>query len=65
MLEVKNREGDYILLMSDQAYKSLNKQQIARLKSHAKIVSSPIETIEYHGGGSVRCMLAEVFLTPK
>jgi len=61
MLEVRNRQGKSFLLMSEAAHKSLNESQIEQIEKHAEILSSDIETIEAVGGGSVRCMLAEIF----
>ncbi|MDH3589636.1 MAG: arginine deiminase-related protein, partial [Gammaproteobacteria bacterium] len=61
MLEL--RAGEEILVaMSQRARDSLDDEQLAVLERHAKIVSSPINTLEDYGGGSVRCMLAEIFL---
>jgi len=48
--------------MSTSAYDSLNKQQIKQLEKHGKILYSSLDTIEACGGGSARCMMAEVFL---
>ena len=62
MLEVKNNLGEYLLIMSEQAYQSLNAEQITILKAHANIVYSNLKTIETHGGGSARCMMAEIHL---
>tara|TARA_R110000850_G_scaffold16697_1_gene51736 strand:- start:78187 stop:79122 length:936 start_codon:yes stop_codon:yes gene_type:complete len=62
MLEVINAEGASITVMSQSAYSSLNKQQIAAIEKHSTILSSDISTIETLGGGSARCMMAEVFL---
>ncbi|NNM14379.1 MAG: amidinotransferase, partial [Gammaproteobacteria bacterium] len=50
------------MLMSQAAHDALNPDQIKTIEEFNKIVASPIPTIEYCGGGSVRCMLAEVFL---
>jgi hypothetical protein len=61
MLEVRNNQGKSYLLMSASAHKSLNENQIKQIRKHAKILSANIETIEAVGGGSVRCMLAEIF----
>lgn len=61
ILEVRNRQGKSFLLMSEAAHKSLNESQIEQIEKHAEILSSDIETIEAVGGGSVRCMLAEIF----
>ncbi len=61
MLEVKNKDGQRFLVMSEQAYKSLNSVQIERIESHSQIIHAPLYTIEKYGGGSARCMMAEVF----
>lgn len=62
MLQVRNKEGQALWVMSDAANKSLTGTQRNLLSLHSKIISSPIPTIEQYGGGSVRCMLTEVFL---
>jgi hypothetical protein len=62
MLQVKNNEGTLFLVMSTQAYNSLTQKQIATLASFNTIIHSDITTIETNGGGSARCMMAEVFL---
>lgn len=66
MLQVRNTEGDKtFLVMSEQAYRSLMPEQIDRIKRHSEMLYSPIYTIETFGGGSARCMMAEVFLERK
>lgn len=50
-----------LLVMSSTAYRSLTPQQLSTLEQHAKIIHSPLDTIERGGGGSARCMMAEVF----
>ncbi len=62
MLELHNEKGENLLIMSEQAFKSLNEGQINQIQWHAKIVHAPIYTIETNGGGSARCMLAAVHL---
>ena len=62
MLQVRTRAGTTYLVMSEQAYQSLSKEQITTIERHTNILYSPINTIEKYGGGSVRCMMAEVFL---
>ena len=57
--------GEKILVLSKQAYKSLRGEQIERLSRHSKIVTADVDIIELHGGGSVRCMIAEIFLPTK
>ena len=61
MLEVKGKEHSY-LVMSQTAYQSLTPQQIEAIERHTQILYSDLSTIEICGGGSARCMLAEVFL---
>ena len=62
MLEVKGANDRRYLVMSDSAYKSLTKKQIAQLEEHVTILHSSLDTIEACGGGSARCMMAEIFL---
>lgn len=62
MLQVRNTDGETILVMSEQAYRSLTPSQVKHLEAHTRLLYSPIETIETYGGGSARCMMAEVFL---
>lgn len=62
MLQVVNRKGEKILVMSTQAFESLTQTQIALIEQTNKILHSPLNTIETLGGGSARCMMAEVFL---
>jgi hypothetical protein len=62
MLEVKGANDRRYLVMSAAAYKSLTKKQIAQLEEHVTIISSSLDTIEACGGGSARCMMAEIFL---
>lgn len=65
MLQVSNDRGEHCWVMSDAAYRSLNLHQLKRLNASGTIITSPIPTIERYGGGSVRCMIAEIFLTKK
>ena len=62
MLQVKGADDESYLIMSQAAYVALTDKQINTLEKHAKIVSSSLDTIEACGGGSARCMMAEVFL---
>ncbi|MFC3196195.1 citrulline utilization hydrolase CtlX [Parapedobacter deserti] len=62
MLQVENKQGKRFLVMSSKAYHSLEPQQRELLESFNPIIHTPLETIERHGGGSARCMMAEVFL---
>ena len=51
-----------ILVMSDSAYNALDENQISAIEKHCKILHSSLDTIEACGGGSARCMMAEIFL---
>jgi hypothetical protein len=62
MLEVKGKKDERYLVMSEAAYKSLTKKQISQLEAHVEIIHSSLDTIEACGGGSARCMMAEIFL---
>jgi hypothetical protein len=62
MLQVHNRAGEKLLVMSSQAYHSLTEKQLAQIGKYNRIVHAPIPTIESNGGGSARCMMAEIFL---
>lgn len=62
MLQVRGAEEKRYLVMSKAAHESLTSLQISKLSMHCAILSSDLETIETCGGGSARCMMAEVFL---
>ncbi|MES1225377.1 MAG: arginine deiminase-related protein [Bacteroidota bacterium] len=62
MLQVQNKAGQRFLIMSSQAYKSLKPDQISSIEKYNPIIHSSLDTIERNGGGSARCMMAEVFL---
>ncbi len=62
MLQVLAKDTTKYLVMSAAAHKSLTDDQIAKIENHCKILSSDLGTIETCGGGSARCMMAEVFL---
>ncbi len=62
MLEVLGADDRRYLVMSSSAHQSLTKKQIAQLEEHVTILSSSLDTIEACGGGSARCMMAEIFL---
>jgi hypothetical protein len=61
MLQLQNKEGEKYLVMSQAAFDSLTEQQIKRLELYNELIVIPIPTIEKTGGGSVRCMVAEIF----
>lgn len=65
MLQVRKANGLPLLVMSSRAFQSLSKAHLIQLIKRTDVVHCPIETIEKYGGGSVRCMMAEVFLPEK
>ncbi len=65
MLQVLGNENRPFTIMSESAFKSLNQSQIKTIEKNSKILYSNLETIETLGGGSARCMMAEVFLPLK
>jgi hypothetical protein len=65
MLQVHDKSGKNILVMSTQAYESLTQKQIKKLSSFDKIIHSDLQVIETNGGGSARCMMAEIHLPEK
>lgn len=62
MLQVRGHNDKRYLVMSKAAHDSLTKDQVAQIEKHCEILSSSLKTIETCGGGSARCMMAEVFL---
>lgn len=62
MLQVRGNNDQRYLVMSQAAYNSLTEHQIKTIEKHCPIISSSLDTIEACGGGSARCMMAEVFL---
>jgi len=61
ILQVESVEGGRCIIMSENAHQAFSKKQISALELHGKIVSADLNTIEKYGGGSARCMLAEIF----
>jgi len=62
MLQIENKKGEKLLVMSTQAYQSLSNEQIEKLSSYNQVIHSSLITIETNGGGSARCMMAEIHL---
>ncbi|MBF02117.1 MAG: amidinotransferase [Flavobacterium sp.] len=62
MLQVRGTNDERFLIMSNAAYESLTPSQIEKIEKHCKIVHASLDIIEACGGGSARCMMAEVFL---
>ncbi len=65
MLQLENKAGEQLLVMSTRAFHSLNEDQVNQIRSFNPIIHSPLNTIEDNGGGSARCMMAELFLPYK
>jgi len=62
MLELQNKKSEPLIVMSQSAFKALTEKQKNTLEEYGKLVYSDINTIEINGGGSARCMIAEVHL---
>ena len=62
MLQVRGKDNELFLIMSQAALNCLTQAQKAQINNHCKIIASSLDTIEACGGGSARCMMAEVFL---
>ena len=60
-IQLINSDQSPVLIMSSRAFNSITKSQIKRIESHTEIIHSDIKTIEDNGGGSARCMIAEIF----
>lgn len=65
MLQLKNNDGEKYLVMSRSAFNSLRKEQKQMLEAYSTLLPIAVPTIEEVEGGSVRCMMAEVFLERK
>jgi hypothetical protein len=65
MLQLHNRAGERLLVMSSQAFHSLTRNQVQQLTAFNRILHSPLHHIETNGGGSARCMMAEIHLDPR
>ncbi|ARV07714.1 amidinotransferase [Polaribacter sp. SA4-10] len=65
MLQVLGKDAIKYLVMSQAAHDCLTQSQISQINNHCQIISSSLNTIEACGGGSARCMMAEVFLPKK
>ena len=65
ILQVKNKNNVCFIVMSTNAFRSLDPQQKQQLEKHGTLLHSNLTTIEMLGGGSARCMMAEIFLPTK
>lgn len=61
MINVQNKQGDHCVIMSERARKGLRSHNLKILEDNYKIISSVINLIETIGGGSARCMVAELY----
>ncbi|MCI4668222.1 MAG: arginine deiminase-related protein [Bacteroidia bacterium] len=61
MLEIENEEGEALLVMSRQAHESLTNIQLNELEKHCQLLVVAVDELEKYSGGSVRCMMAEIF----
>ena len=62
MLQLSGADQKSYLVMSQSSFDSLRADQRTQLEKHTTLISSPLDTIEVCGGGSARCMMAEIFL---
>ena len=66
VLQTQNKDEERVLIISEQAYLALSQQQLLLLNQYNEhILHTPLYNIEKYGGGSARCMMAEVFLPKK
>lgn len=65
MLHVRNSKGEKLWVMSSRAYNALTPEQISALQHNSLLLHAPLDVIERYGGGSARCMLAEIFVPEK
>ncbi len=65
ILELQSINGNKLIVMSQSAYNAFSDSQKTQLAQHGKLIPIDVKTIETIGGGSVRCMLGEIFLSPR
>jgi hypothetical protein len=65
LLQVLGNKGETITVLSSTAFNSLSSEQKETLSKHGKLIPIPIPVIEAVGGGSIRCMMAEIFCPRK
>ena len=65
MLQLINKQGKKLLVLSKSALESLDSSQVEKLQSYNSLLPIDIPIIETHGGGSIRCMMASIYLSPK
>jgi hypothetical protein len=62
ILNLKNNDGESIIVISERAKKNFRQEQLTKLQKYGRIVDVYIDTIETIGGGSARCMIGEIFV---
>lgn len=62
VIELKSRGNECLIALSDKAFSSFRSDQIEKLEKHGRLIHAPLSTIEDTGGGSARCMIAEIHL---
>jgi len=65
MLELINTKGEHVLVLSKTAHGSLRAEQRSMLEAYTRLLPIAVPTIEHVEGGSVRCLIAEIFLDRK
>lgn len=65
MLHLQSKDGKKFWVMSSRAYNALTPEQITALQHNSVLLHAPLDVIERYGGGSARCMLAEIFVPEK
>ncbi|MCU0427500.1 MAG: arginine deiminase-related protein [Candidatus Kapabacteria bacterium] len=65
MLHLRTKDGNKVWVMSSRAYQALLPEQKAALERDSTLLHAPLDVIERYGGGSARCMLAEIFVPEK
>ncbi|CZR31124.1 Uncharacterized protein conserved in bacteria containing a pentein-type domain [Legionella pneumophila] len=61
VLELYNKKGESLLILSEQAKRHFTHEQLRIIQQYSRLISTDIPTIEAIGGGSARCMMAEIF----
>jgi len=64
ILQLRSADDSGLIVMSSRAHAAYRPEQLARLEAHGRVIHTPLDTIEAHGGGSARCMIAEIFNPP-
>ncbi len=65
MLALRSNDGRDLVVLSQRAYESLRGDQVEAIGKYCEMLPIAIPTIETVGGGSVRCMICEIFLKPR